>query len=172
MNSSPNDRIVTSAQLSAILGISRTSISRYAQAGIIFPAEGYGQYRFVASVQGYLGYLKEQAEARAEPSTTDKLRTAQLRLLTEKANGAALANEKLRAEFVWQTDVEFTWNTMDRDIRAGLLSLIPRLQRRLPQLSAIDLAVMEAEVRDALKILDTDAPRFLPSRAQPNSKLN
>jgi phage terminase Nu1 subunit (DNA packaging protein) len=60
---------------------------------------------------------------------------------------------KIRGELVPAVDVESAWAAVLLEVRAGMLAVADRVGARLGHLTAADIAVIDAEVREVLTAL-------------------
>ena len=120
------------------------------------------KYTVVGCVQGYIRYLKDEARRGNQTDAKTYVSEVRARLAQEQADNMALKNAALRAEMVSVADVEMTWGTMVRDLRAGVLAIASRVASRLNHLSKDDVLVIDDEIRDALKILGADGVKDAP----------
>jgi phage terminase Nu1 subunit (DNA packaging protein) len=77
-------------------------------------------------------------------------------LVLAQAEGQRIKNAKMLGELVPAADVERAWTQAVLDLRAGLLAIPSRLGARLG-LTPAQLAALDAELRDAMTALASDA---------------
>ena len=148
---------ISGRELAAMLGVSQRTVTSLANDGIVLKAE-QGRYDMVQSVKLYCAHLRNTASGRGGKENVEALSDERARLAKEQADGHALKNAQMRGELVAVADVDMTWGTMVRDLRAGVLAIASRVASRLNHLSKDDVLVIDDEIRDALKILGNDDP--------------
>lgn len=137
-------------ELAAWLGLSRVQVNRLAKDGRAVKL-GKNRFDLRASILAYLAWLRDQTTpGQSSGDARSRLAAERERLVREQADQVKLKNEKARGELVPAADVEREWANVLRGVRAAMLALPSRVQARLAHLSAEDVSVIEAEVRDAL----------------------
>lgn len=131
----------TMGEICALLGITPTAIRELASQGVV-KRLARGAYDLDASVTAYCAHLRQGASGRG-----GELASERARLAREQADMASMKNRQMRGELVDVAEVERTWLSSVRTIRAGVLALPTRVQQRLPHLTAFDVAEIEAEAR-------------------------
>lgn len=86
----------------------------------------------------------KRAEALAEASEQRG------RLAAAQADLAELKAARMRGELVEAGAVEAEWSGILRTVRAAMLAVSSRVAARLPHLSRMDVAEIDAEIRAAL----------------------
>lgn len=142
-------KTVEAAVLARLFGVTTRTIRSLAQQGAVVRA-GRGSFDFAASVKRYVEHLRETAKGRGDQKTVAALASQRTRLAREQADGVALKNAQLRGELVEASAVEREWSEVLRGVRAAMLTVPSRVQRRLPTLSLTEVATIDAEVRDLL----------------------
>lgn len=135
--------LVTAHELADLLGLTTRTITELAARNIVVRV-GPGRYVMRDSIQGYIAYLRNQANAdgslaqrRAEESAQ---RAKLLRLKVAEAEGALVPSSEVEAE----------WTGILRGVRARMLAVPSRFASMTPGMTAADVAALEAEVRLAL----------------------
>jgi len=132
-----------------MLGLSARSLSDLAARGIAVKA-ARGQYVLTETVRNYCRHLRDQAAGRGGDAGAT-LAAERAREARERADNLALKNAQMRGELVSAAEVEQVWTSILSAVRAALLAVPPRLQSRLPHLTARDTQAIDAEIRDALQ---------------------
>jgi phage terminase Nu1 subunit (DNA packaging protein) len=94
--------------------------------------------------------LRKIASGRGDEKTIASLAGERTRLAREQADAVALKNAVARGELVEAGAVEREWSDVLRGVRAAMLTMPSRVQRRLPTLTPTEVATIDAEVRDLL----------------------
>lgn len=154
--------VVSGAELAGFLGVSRRSISEFAERGII-ERTARNRFSLQRSVKLYCEHLRNVAAGRGGDGTQE-LTSERARLAREQADGTALKNAVVRRELVLTSDVEREWSTVCRKARNALLAVTSRVRQTLPHLTGYDVAQIDREIRDALTGLgqDDDEPAAAP----------
>jgi phage terminase Nu1 subunit (DNA packaging protein) len=91
---------------------------------------------------------------RNRAATTDpEYLAAKIKLANEQAEKIAVQNAAARKDLLPAKAVEAEWASILRDVRAGMLALPSRIQQRLPHLTGHDIAKIDREIRDALRLI-------------------
>lgn len=112
---------------------------------------GHDAYDLAATVRAYVQHLRGIASGRGGEEQTVNLTTERARLAREQADAVALKNAALRGELVPAADVSREWFEVLRKVRAGVLAVPSRVRAALPQLTAAEVAVLDAEIRATLE---------------------
>lgn len=113
-------------QMASLLGVSRQRVNALARKGVI-PKEGRGQFNPLTAIPAYCAWLRDNHERKAD---NDALQAEKLRLVTEQADKAAIANAKARGEVINAKEVESAWVAFCVDLRARLLAMPARIASR------------------------------------------
>jgi len=155
------DTEVTAAVLATRLGIGIPAVNEYARKGVTVRAATRGRFFLRKSVRAYLAHLGKVAVERENPTTAERTR-----LLRIEADGVEHKVKVLRAKLLPASSVAATWLDMRHSIRAKLLELPGRIDKRLPgRLTPHDLDVITNEALLALRPLDVDDPKGAPGNA-------
>lgn len=146
------DKLVKAARLGEVVGITDRAVRELGRRGIV-PRHPDGTYPLRASVLAYCAWMREAAAGRGQMGPKSSLTAQRLRLVSEQADRAELANRATRGELVPAADVEAEWAAIATALRARLLALPSRVHQRLAHLTASEVAQIDREVRDALKEL-------------------
>lgn len=112
---------------------------------------GHDAYDLAATVRAYVQHLRGIASGRGGEEQALNLTAERARLAREQADSVALKNAALRGDLVSAADVTRTWADVLRRVRAGVLAVPSRVRAALPQLTAADVAVLDAEIRATLE---------------------
>lgn len=112
---------------------------------------GHDAYDLAATVRAYVQHLRGVASGRGGEEHTANLTAERARLAREQADAVALKNAALRGDLVPAADVTREWAEVLRKVRAGVLAVPSRVRAALPQLTAADVAVLDAEIRATLE---------------------
>lgn len=138
--------------LARLFGVTQRTITSLAQQGAVVRA-GRGSFDFAASIKKYVEHLRETATGRGDSKTVAALSSQRTRLAREQADAVALKNAALRGELVEAAAVEREWSEALRGLRAAMLAVASRVQRRIPTLTTVDVAAIDREIREALTAL-------------------
>jgi len=116
--------------IAKLLDLSERRVQQLAREGVI-PKETRGQYDLVGSVQGYVRYLRDQAE-KARGGAPDYA-AERARFIRARADLAELDAEARRGRLLEAADVEAAWTAVLALLRTRLLALPDGLA---PQLHA------------------------------------
>lgn len=142
----PDAETASTEALADILGITGRMVTELGRKGII-PSAARNAWPVRDSVRAYCAHLREQAAGRSNSSSLTQER---IRVAREQGDALAMKNATARGEYVSAKEVEFAWAAILREVRAALLALPGRIQLRLSQLTADDVAEIDREIRDAL----------------------
>ncbi|MEO9132421.1 MAG: terminase small subunit [Sphingomonas sp.] len=145
------DQRIGISQLASLVGVSDNRIKQLCNSGELERGED-GQFDLRLSVRAYCKTLRDNAMGRGGPG----LAAQRERVAREQADALEMKNAAVRRELIPASEVEIMWDKICRMIRARFLAMPARLQQHLSHLSAHDLAVMDREIRDALKELADD----------------
>jgi phage terminase Nu1 subunit (DNA packaging protein) len=144
MGSAATIEAVTATELGELLGLSERSIRELPARGHAVRA-GPGRYDLRASVRTFVVHLRAEAARGGDALAIERAREAH-----ERADSLALKNAAARRDLVSAVEVERAWSGILRDVRARLLAVPGRVAQQLPTLTRADVAIVEAEVRNAL----------------------
>ncbi len=125
-----------------LVGVTPDTVRALGRRGVI-PKEGAGRFVLRDGLRAYCGQLRRVG--RPAPGTDDRARLMKANADLAEAKAAAA-----RGELVPAVEVEREWAAILRDVRAAMLALPSRLQQRLGNLSTVDVAAIDSEIRDAL----------------------
>ena len=150
MSADPIPAAMTATELAALLGLSRSSVSRLAADGIL-PRASHNRYPVRDSVARYAAYLRspESKAGRKPDAPTDPLKAERLRLTRAQAEKEELAVARARAEMVPAAEVAREWQGIVTDLRAEILAAPARVASKLG-LSRAAAGALDAELRAAL----------------------
>ncbi|WP_181404640.1 terminase small subunit [Asticcacaulis tiandongensis] len=142
----PHNRpeIATEADLATFWDVSTRQVRKLLSDGVISKLDGRNYDVQVCTA----AYLKHLAQKRSSGNST--LEAEKIRLAREQADKLELQNAAARGEYVAASDVQNTWATILRDVRASALALPGRVQTRLPHLTAHDIKIIDSEIRTVL----------------------
>lgn len=148
------DMVVSGAEMAEMLGVSRRSVSEFAERGII---EKISRNRFALqrSIRLYSEHLRSVAAGRGGDGTQE-LTTERARLAREQADATALKNAAMRLELVSAVEVQREWSMICRRVRNAILAVPSRARQTLPHLTSFDVEQIDREIRDALTGLGHD----------------
>lgn len=147
-----SSQMVSEAELALRWGVTPRQVRQLVQERII---ERISRSRFDAEecTRRYIRHLIGVSQRRG--TVDPDLRAEKLRLTREQADAVELKNAIARNETLSAKAVEDTWAGILRDVRAGMLSIPGRLAGRL-NLSALDLAEIDREIRTALEAMGNE----------------
>lgn len=145
--SAPSD-LVSEDDLADLLGVTARNVRELVADGVI-ERRGPAQYSQRQAVRAYCARLRDQGRRRG--TADPELRAEKIRMAKEQADKLELANAISRREFLPASEVETTWATILREVRAGLLALPSRLPQLLPHLTPHDVRTIDTEVRGVLE---------------------
>ena len=118
----------------------------------MLPRDGHNRYPLPESVHAYVAHLKapQSRAGRRADAPSDPLKAERIRQSREAADKLAIQNAASRRELLPARDVEATWASTLRNVRAGMLALPSRVALRLGHLTAHDLSEIDHEVRAVL----------------------
>ncbi|ESW92926.1 hypothetical protein NKL07_21875 [Mesorhizobium sp. C280B] len=137
------------ADLANLVGVSIRSITDWDQKGVFRRAVGRGRYETVASVNGYIAALREQAAGRASAtgqSLTDE--RAQTEKVIRQIKERELA--KMTGESMTLSEIEASWSQFAQTIKAAVLSIPGKARSSIPHLTPHDADVLKHMCRDIL----------------------
>lgn len=147
-NAPADDGTITALDLAELIGVSKRSVSDFAERGIIVKT-GRNRYDLRKSVQFYCEHLRAIAAGRGGENV-DVLATERARLASEQADHTAMKNAIMRREMIPAAEVRSEWVSIARRVRSALMSLPSRCRQRLGHLTTYDVDVIDSEVRAAL----------------------
>lgn len=133
---------VTASELAVILGLSLRQLHSLAASGLL---ETVGRNAYPAR-RCILAYIERQRSRHG----SDALAGAKLRQAEAAAAKLEIGNQKARGGLLEASEVERTWTTALRDVRAALLAVPARVGSHL---SPTDVARVDCEIRAALEFL-------------------
>lgn len=144
---------LTTSVLADLIGVSPRSITDLAKRGILVRADKGGGFDLRKSMRGYCEHLRKLATGRGGESAIASATAQRARLAKAQADLAETKAAQLRGSLLDAGEVEREWSSVLREVRAGMLAVPSRVGLRVPQLTAHDIAEIDAEVRAALKEL-------------------
>lgn len=150
--------IVTTTELGKILGISARTVRSLAEADHV-ERTAPGRFDYKRSVQKYCAYLREVAAKRQQPSAATE---GQIRLLRLKADALERKNAEEAALYVRADEAAERWAEIRERLRTGVLDVVARVRKALPNLDEAALAMLRAELDAATSVLDQPVPLGKP----------
>lgn len=148
---------MTQRQFGEVVGVSQQAVSDLVTRGVLTDGATAGEWLIA-----YCGHLREMAAGRAAAGDLD-LATERARLAKEQADKIAMQNAVARRELTPTVVLEQVLAGAAAKI-AGILEAIPgMIRRRVPQLTAVDIDLIAAEVAKArntvaaMSLADLDA---------------
>lgn len=121
---------VTGAQLAAILGISRATVSNLAADGILVRADR-GAFDLAGSVQAYVRHKVTAAKASGDDGAVQSLTAERARMARLKADQVEREARIAAGEYVAVADVEAGWLKVVGIVRSRLLAVPTKLAARI-----------------------------------------
>lgn len=112
------------AVIAKLLDLSERRVQQLSRDGVI-PKATRGQYDLIASVRGYVRYLRDQA-AKAQAGAPDYA-SERARFIRARADLAEMEAEEKRGSVIAAEDVEIAWIALLSLLRTRLLALPDRL---------------------------------------------
>ena len=142
----------TKAELSILLGLSIRTLTDLAAKGVLVPGTKKGTFNTKASVQAYVGNLREVAASRSEQQQSP---LNSERLLTEKVIRQIKEIElaERRGEMLSLDEISENWSSFARKVKATFLGLPTKLRQKMPHLTAADGEAIRKVVRRSLQDL-------------------
>ncbi|TIS37516.1 hypothetical protein [Mesorhizobium sp.] len=137
------------ADLALLLGISIRALADWDLKGVFTKAQGRGRYETVASVNGYIAQLREQAAGRASStgqSLTDE--RAQTERIVRQIKERELA--KISGATLTVDEVSDSWSLFAAAVKAAVLSIPGKARSSIPHLTPHDADVLKHMCRDLL----------------------
>lgn len=150
---------VPSAELAQVLGVTPRTVTDLARRGLV--VRDGRRYALGPSVARYCAHLRDLATGRGGEDAIGSATAHRVRLAKAQADLAETKNAALLRALVPADEVEAEWSGILRTVRAGLLAVPSRCASRLPNLTAHDVAEIDAEVRAALTSLGDATPEAL-----------
>jgi terminase small subunit / prophage DNA-packing protein len=144
---------VTAAVLADLIGVSPRSCTDLAKKSIIVRGPGRTGFLLRASLRGYSAHMRLLVTGRGGESAIASATAERGRLLRLQAGAQEGKNKLAIGSMLDAGDVEKTWSDIIRQSRAAVLAAVPRLQQRLPSLTAFDVSEIDLELREALRVL-------------------
>jgi terminase small subunit / prophage DNA-packing protein len=135
---------VTLPVLANALSLTVRAVNQLAVAGVMVKLS-HGQYDLIASTRNYCERMRKPSDGNSK----DRLTLAQAELAETKLAEA-------RKELVPASQVQATWDSTLRTLRASFLGMPARVQTRLSHLTAQDVSIIDREIRDTLTELGND----------------
>lgn len=129
------------ATIAGLLCITERRVQQLAKEGVI-PKDERGQYSLVASVQGYIRYLQDDARA---GKSNDEMYLHKTRSANAKATIAEMKARQMAGALIPASDIGRAWAEMVGHMRAKLLALPNKLAPQLVGVSTLN------EIQTALK---------------------
>jgi phage terminase Nu1 subunit (DNA packaging protein) len=138
-------------ELARLLSLTARRLSMLAAEGII-PKAKRGRYPFIASVQGYVRYLKEAA---GEGVNNDSLTKQRARLTRSKADIAELQRSRLMGEVIPANEVVAMNTSIASTVRTKLLTVPTKYAARLTMIKkpADAETILRSGIEEALEDL-------------------
>lgn len=128
---------VTQERFAGIVGIGAPAISEHAQAGVL-QGDTLGEW-----LLSYCAHIRAQAAGR---SPDGELARERARLAREQADRVAMENAQSRREVAPIAVLEIVLGKLAGDVASTLNGLVPRIRRRLPDVSQSVLAIIDEEL--------------------------
>ena len=134
--------------ITRLLELTPRRLRMLAQEGII-PRPQRGEYPMIATVQGYVRYLRERANARdGGEQEHGSLTDARARLTRSKADEAEMRTARLKGELLPADEVISAWSAMVSTVKTKLRSIATKLASRLA--IETDTATVEKSIREEI----------------------
>ncbi|WP_238372434.1 hypothetical protein [Heliomarina baculiformis] len=150
----PQDDLVTSADLGSWLGLTSSRVNQLARDSIIPRVDVPGGFAFPLkqSVQAYAEHLRNRSVRNSDPRLADE----KLRVAAGQADKLDIQNQKARGELIPANAVRAEWLTIVADLRARLLAVPSRVAAKL-SLDRPATAALDVELRRAMQALSETA---------------
>jgi phage terminase Nu1 subunit (DNA packaging protein) len=129
---------VSQERFGALVGVSQQAVSEQIRAGVLPEGAPLGEW-----LLAYCHHLREQAAGR---SADGELARERARLAREQADRVAMENAQSRREVAPIATLEVVLGKLAGDVASTLNGLIPRIKRRLPDVPASVLAIIDEEL--------------------------
>lgn len=129
---------ITQERFGDLVGVSQQAVSDLAARGVI-AAGGSAQ----AWLHAYARHLREQAAGRGAEG---ELARERARLAREQADRVAMENAQSRRELAPVALLELVLGKLAGDVAGILNGLLPRIRRRVPDLDATAVRIIEEEL--------------------------
>ncbi|WP_406736438.1 terminase small subunit [Thioclava sp. GXIMD4215] len=143
------------ADLCELLALTPAALSDLKKRGIAVHT-GHDAYDLQQTVTAYVTHLRGVASGRGDAEQAANLSAERARLAKEQADAQALKNGVARGELVKADAVTREWAEVLRKVRSRIMAVPSRVRGALPHLTAIDVTVIDREIRTALEELAHD----------------
>jgi phage terminase Nu1 subunit (DNA packaging protein) len=144
------DNFASADELGRLLGISARQVRDLAARGIIARAKR-GRYPVAASVLRYCEHLRRLAMGRGDSAAIATATAERSRLLKLQGDAQEAKNRAAIGALLDAGAVERGWSDIIRQSLAAVLAVPARYQARLPHLTVSDVAVLDEELREAMR---------------------
>lgn len=149
-----DDNIVTAAELGEFLGVTARNVRNLADAGEVVRAPQPARYLLKESCARYCVKLRGAANrSNTRGAQTATLTSERARLAKEQADVMALKAAKERGELVPAAEVAAKWKAILTALRSRFLGIPSRVRSQIPNLSRVEVDLIDDEIRDALEEL-------------------
>lgn len=131
-------RALSQDAFGAVVGVSQQAISEQLKAGVLSEGATLGEW-----LLAYCHQLREQAAGR---SADGELARERARLAREQADRVAMENAQSRRELAPIATLEIVLGKLAGDVASTLNGMVPRIKRRLPDIPASVLAIIDEEL--------------------------
>ncbi len=136
------------SDLAVILGISTRSVSDWDTRGVLIRAAG-GRYQTLASINNYIGALREKKAGRKSLDSGEKLSEKELnQQVVRQINEVKLA--QLRGDVLTLDEVAESWGKFATAVKGAVLSVPTRARKTIPHLTPHDGETLKRICRDIL----------------------
>jgi terminase small subunit / prophage DNA-packing protein len=153
-----DDLLASADDLGRLLGISGRQVRDLAARRII-PRAKRGRYPVVASVMRYCEHLRQLAMGRGDSAAIATATAERSRLLRAQADAQEARNRAALGALLDAGAVEREWSDVIRQSLAAVLAVPARYQARLPHLAVSDVAILDEELREAMRGLGEGGSR-------------
>lgn len=146
---------VTGAQLAAILGISRATVSNLAADGVLMRADR-GAFDLAGSVQAYVRHKVTAAKASGDDGAVQSLTAERARMARLKADQVERAARTAAGELIPASDVQRAWIAIATAVRTRLLMIPTKVAPRVAGKAPAEVqSLLRAEINAALGDIST-----------------
>ena len=141
------DIFVSLIALAGFLGITPQRVSQLTAQGM--PREDRGSYPLLACARFYINFLRNHVE-----SANDSIGKERLRLIKERAERAALENQKLRNKVIDVDGITQQIMELMQKLRDGMLAISGRICHELEGKTAAEIRLrLDAELKQSLNLI-------------------
>jgi phage terminase Nu1 subunit (DNA packaging protein) len=145
---------VSTRDLAQLLGVSSKTIALWAQTGVV-ARTAHGKFDLERSVQGFARHMRSLVGAKGGETAATAVAVERAALLHAQRMRIEREAAKEGGQLINAAEFQEAMTVTCRGLRVHLMSIPQRVAGRAPHLGRADVALVDAEIREALTEVST-----------------